>query len=364
MLTGNIGEWSEIYALFKLLSDGKLIPGNENIEEIKDVFYPIVKILRTESNGTFEYTIKDEIIISSQNKEILRIPISLFKEKTSSLLEKIKTNKERTFNIPEIEAFMNEIKCISLKADSSSKSDINIVIHDLRTNQQPLLGFSIKSQLGSASTLLNPGKTTNFIYKVVGKNTSLEIDKINSLVTNRGDKTSKDVKGRLKSIYDNENILEFVKVESSIFENNLTLIDSLLPKIVSEIILEYYSGNNSNLSDIIKSLQYSNPLKYDLSTNHLFYSYKTKRLLTDIALGMTPSKVWSGDYHATGGYLIVKENGDVICYHIYDKKEFENYLLNNTKLDTASSSRYEFGELYLENGELYFKLNLQIRFNK
>jgi hypothetical protein len=77
-----------------------------------------------------------------------------------------------------------------------------------------------------------------------------------------------------------------------------------------------------------------------------------------------PSKVWTGQYDATGGYLIIKENGDVLCYHIYNRNEFENYLFNNTKLDTASSSRHDFGTVYEENGELYFKLNLQIRFIK
>ena len=66
----------------------------------------------------------------------------------------------------------------------------------------------------------------------------------------------------------------------------------------------------------------------------------------------------------TGGYLIVKENGDVLCYHIYNRNEFENYLFNNTKLDTASSSRHDFGTIYEQNEELYFKLNLQIRFMK
>ncbi|MGB1019381.1 MAG: HpaII family restriction endonuclease, partial [Chitinophagales bacterium] len=30
----------------------------------------------------------------------------------------------------------------------------------------------------------------------------------------------------------------------------------------------------------------------------------------------------------------------------------------------ASSNRHDFGSIYEENGELYFKLNLQIRFNK
>lgn len=79
---------------------------------------------------------------------------------------------------------------------------------------------------------------------------------------------------------------------------------------------------------------------------------------------MMPSKVWSGKYDATGGYLIVKENGDVLCYHIYNTNEFEDYLLNNTKLETASSNRHDFGILYEENENYFFKLNLQIRFVK
>ena len=36
----------------------------------------------------------------------------------------------------------------------------------------------------------------------------------------------------------------------------------------------------------------------------------------------------------------------------------KNYLFNNTKLDTASSNRHDFGTIYGQNEELYFKLNL------
>ena len=108
----------------------------------------------------------------------------------------------------------------------------------------------------------------------------------------------------------------------------------------------------------------SNPLGFNLETNHPFYSYKIKRLLTDIALGMMPSKVWKGELDATGGYLVVKEDGEVLCYHIYNRNEFEDYLLNNTKLETASSTRHEFGTVYKEGNKQFFKLNLQIRFLK
>lgn len=75
-----------------------------------------------------------------------------------------------------------------------------------------------------------------------------------------------------------------------------------------------------------------------------------------------PSKVWTGELDATGGYLVVKEDGEVLCYHIYNRNEFEDYLFANTKLETASSSKHKYGEIYEENGQLFFKLNLQIRF--
>mgnify|MGYP000853200844 FL=1 len=81
MLTGNKGEWSEIYALFKLLGDKELHPGNSEIKKIQNLVYPILRILRTEANRNFEYSIEDDIVVISGNEEIFRIPISEFQEK-------------------------------------------------------------------------------------------------------------------------------------------------------------------------------------------------------------------------------------------------------------------------------------------
>lgn len=254
---------------------------------------------------------------------------------------------------------MQSINCISLKASSSVKTDITIVVHDQRTNQEPILGFSIKSQLGSPSTLLNAGKTTNFVFKINGIELSKnEIEQINSIATRS------KIMDRIAEVQNINGKFDFVKTERQIFSNNLVLIDSLLPQILSQIVFDFYSSEFSHLTDLVNKAAEKNPLKFDIENEHKFYEYKIKRFLTDVALGMMPSQVWTGKYDATGGYLIVKENGDVLCYHIYYRNEFEDYLLNNTKLDTASSSRHGFGEIYKENGELYFNLNLQIRFTK
>ncbi len=359
MITGNKGEWSEVYTLFKLLSETELHLDNHEVEKIKGIVFPIIKILRTETNGHFEYTIHDELILISGNNETLRIPIQTFKEKANLLLDKIKKSKERTFSIPEIEEFMSNINCVSLKASSSAKTDITIVIHDQRTNQQPSLGFSIKSQLGNPSTLLNAGRTTNFIYKINNINLSdNEIEEINSI------STKSKIIDRIKAIQEKGGRFNFLKLENQIFSNNLILIDSLLPQILAQVVLNFYSKKSFRLTDLVDEISNSNPLNYDYENEHKFYEYKMKRFLTDVALGMMPSKVWTGQYDATGGYLIVKEDGDILCYHIYNKNEFENYLLNNTKLETASSGRHNFGIIYKEGNNFYFKLNLQIRFIK
>ena len=50
-LTGNKGEWSEIYTLLKLLGEGKVHAGDENLNKINDLFYPIVMILRHDRGG-------------------------------------------------------------------------------------------------------------------------------------------------------------------------------------------------------------------------------------------------------------------------------------------------------------------------
>ena len=47
-LTGNKGEWSEIYVLLRLLGDGKIYSADENIKKNEDVYIPILKIFREE----------------------------------------------------------------------------------------------------------------------------------------------------------------------------------------------------------------------------------------------------------------------------------------------------------------------------
>ena len=94
MITGNKGEWSEIYALFKLLADKKLFAGDADLNRVEELFYPIIKIIRNETGGHFEYEINGDLVIISGEKEKLRIPVKTFTKQASKLLTKIREKKE------------------------------------------------------------------------------------------------------------------------------------------------------------------------------------------------------------------------------------------------------------------------------
>lgn len=359
MLKGNKGEWSEIYTLFKIISDKKLFAGGADLNKIENLVFPIIKILRDESDGTYEYAIGSKLVIIKGNKEEYKILISEFHEKANLLLSELQKKTTSTFSIPEIEKFLISFNCSSLKAKSSDKSDIRIVIHDQRTSTNQKLGFSIKSQLGSASTLLNASQATNFVYRIDGVKLSDEqVSTINSI------NTRSKIKDRIAKIQEYSCTLTFIKTDSSVFGNNITLIDGNLPQILAQMLYLFFTTKLSKISDLVDKIAKDNPLGFNLESNHPFYSYKMKRFLSDTALGMMPSKTWTGELDATGGYLIVREDGEVLCYHIYERNEFEQYLFNNTKLETPSSTRHNFGHVYQVNNEQYFNLNLQIRFIK
>ena len=359
-LSGNKGEWSEIYTLFRLLGEGKVHAGDADLNKL-ELYYPILDIIREESKK-YEFKpnlSKKIVVIDEDGNEYARISMETFMKESEKLLYSIKgAGSQRTFEVPDAECFMNQIGCTKLKAPSQDKADIHIVIHDLRTNMTPLLGFSIKSQLGSASTLLNPGIPTNITYKVVGGDmTDQEIEEINGI---------EDHLPRMQAMIDKGYQLEFFEIAHQTFKNNLLFLDMCMPELIARcLVLGSMPGMSTATKDIVEAIAQQNPFGYTGNNVCGFYEHKIKVLLLDTALGMTSAKEWNGHYDANGGYLVVKSDGDIVCYHFYNKNDIEDYLYNNTRFDRASRSRFDFGSLYRgKDGAVYMKLNLQIRFKK
>ena len=360
-LSGNKGEWSEVYVFLRLLALGKLYAADANLTKIDNVFYDIINIVRNENVGSLEFRInRDEncisVIKADSNQVIAEMPVGEFKRKADELYNAIVSANTSSFFVESTEEFLDKLSIGTLKAKSTDKADIKIKIHDINTGYEAVQGFSVKSRLGSASTLINAGKTTNFIFEVLGNITDAVMDEFNTC--------SKLFRDRFAVLQANGCDIKYKTMENDVFENNLILIDGNLPEICAEMLKAFYSQGITTVEQAIEHVHEKNPLEYNLSKGHPFYSYKFKKMLTECALGMLPSKPWDGTADATGGYIIVREDGEVLCYHLFNRNEFENYLLLNTKFETASTSRHEFGSIYKEDGKYYLKLNLQIRFIK
>jgi len=360
-LSGNKGEWSEIYVFLRLLEIGRLYAADADLNKNNDVFYNIINIVRTENIGSLEFRVNRlegtvTVYNTDTSTKLIELSASEFSMVADMLYKEIVAANTSSFSSETTESFLNKMCVSTIKAKSNDKADIRIKIHDINTGYESMQGFSIKSRLGSASTLVNAGKTTNFIYEVVGNPSDDTIEKFVTI--------SDKFKEKLAYLASQGCSLKYCSMENEIFESNLRLIDGDLPQMCAYMMVDYYSSGLNTIERALESIAVHNPLNYNLSNGHPFYRYKFKKFLTESALGMLPSKPWDGTADATGGYIIVREDGEVLCYHLFNRNEFENYLVKNTKFETASTTRHQFGSIYKENGKYYIKLNLQIRFIK
>ena len=358
-MQGNKGEWSEFYAFLKILSEKKVNSADSQLNAIFDKSLDVITVGRDgQSAERNSYDLKDpsEVKIFNSNKELIRsIPYSSFKNSIGQIFTAMKNAATTTFRIPIAESVAESLLCTNLGAASSSKSDLFLVIHDRFSPQDVELGFSVKSMLGAPSTLLNPSMATNFVYKIAdGK-------AFNSADINAMGGASK-VRDRVQSIIDHSGNMLFSKIENRIFDSNLRIVDTLLPEILAELLRNFYAGKGRTVSELVEVSDFSkiNSGGFELTKDHC--SYKIKQFLSAVALGMVPSKRWNGLTSAQGGYIVVREDGELVCYHLYNRDEFQNYLFSNTKFETPSTGRYEFATIYEEDGVKLIKLNLQIRF--
>lgn len=216
--------------------------------------------------------------------------------------------------------------------------------------------------LGNPSTLINASGSTNFIYTISNADDTV-MNTFNSIMSERK-VTSPDLKKRFEYLSSINAKLNYKAIQNPVFENNLMLVDSMLPEICAYMLVNFFQGRVGKCIDNIELLAQKNPLGFDLTSGHPFYHYKFRRMLNEVALGMKPATIWDGYLDATGGYLIVKEDGEILCYHLYNRVQFEEYLLLNTKFETPSTSKHQYGSMYKEDGVYKVKLNMQVRFIK
>ena len=360
MHSGNIGEWSELYAFFFLAGQGRVFTADADLQKLgPNDYLDIIRLIREEQPGKpISYYCKEgEIeILGAEGNVVEAVPSITFSEAAGIVYEVIKLgNDHGSMEIAEVEDFMQAVHVNKLKAPSSDKADLVMQIYDAVTGSTPETRWSIKSQLGSASTLLNASGSTNFIYVAEGLS-AIDADKINEIDGRR------KLIDRTRAVLRSSRSLKFLRASSSIFERNMKLIDLCFPEIMAQALLISFGQGIRSCSEVVAELERTDPLCLGLDMRGL-YEFKVKKFLVAVALGMVPATKWSGRDDATGGYLIVANDGDVVAFHIYNRNEFEDYLLAHTRFETPSLSRHGFGSVAETESGYIFSLNLQLRFD-
>lgn len=260
---------------------------------------------------------------------------------------------------------------------SQSSSD-NLDLQSLQSNKVVLESRTIFLRK-NVYEFLKPSPENNFIFEIEN-DLKTSINEFNKETYKPSGKISK-ITARLQKINSELGLkIKFKEVQSNQLWRNLKMIDGDLPELLAYSLLYRWLERDTSLLKISKILDEKDPLNFynGEKSNQKLYEYKLKRFLAECAMGMTSETPWHGIYDATGGVIIAKEDGDIVCFHIYDFNLFREYLINNTmfeqpstgedgenpgnKRTTKGTKKYYYGWLYEENDKLYFKINLQIRF--
>ena len=352
--TKNKGEWTELYSFLKLLNDKKLYLADKDMKP-KIHFFNVNKV--TTLNIKQSCYLAENDLVEIENKDTgvkhqVRTGSFLNIDVLNHLAARIKAGKGASFDIPEFLAISNQLGVTLIKGgNSDQKADIVLDLEQNGCNYHDQ-GFGIKSYFGNAPTLLNASGNTNFIYKVVGLSPD-SLDEINSI------DTQFKLKDRISTIYQKGGCLIFDRVEQTTMGYNLALVDTMMPQLLSMMLIEFHKNRINNLEKNITAIWQNNPTLFSTDLDGL--KVKVKKLLVAILLGFFAGSKWNGKYLANGT-IVVKNDGSQVAYHITDLATLEDYLFNHIHFDTPSTTRHRYGSLISENCELYFKLNLQLRF--
>jgi hypothetical protein len=341
--TGNRGEWSEPFVLLKLLSNPQLTFCNGRLTPLPQNNFLVnsIEVPANSNGGIVTFTFSGKNVVVKSGHKTNSVPQADIEIMASQLLKVINSSTSTTFQFNELDELWSSLLDPEMKSISAIKSDIKIEILKKSNNVSKKYSFSIKSKLGSPTSLLNASQKTNFSYLLNSKLTSSSLTpkQLGSLVKNKP--------------------MSFLGADSQIYHNNLTQINADLEEIIMHSLINYYGGNRIKyVKDIISSVKSYNPLKYLNLDN---YDSIFGHFLEATAFGMVPNSVWNGKYSVDGGIIVVTDTGKILCFFLDDqssKKACKDFLIENSFFDTASTSRHKFGSLIDGNS---FKLNLLIR---
>ncbi|MCQ2511786.1 MAG: HpaII family restriction endonuclease [Lachnospiraceae bacterium] len=369
----NKGEWAEFYVLLKLLGEGRLYTADSKLRKDSESFLDILKVIRQEDDtSVLEYVIdrdNNQVVINEQGKGTLdSIPAADFADNAQILFDGINKTKGNSVPAPKAvcdfakEIYVSKPKAPSvktLKKQFGGKSDIFIEARDGKTSVTSVMGFSIKSRFGQNPTLFNAGSSSQFLYKLENCNDEL-MTEFNAISDGGGRGW-----GLCKEYLLLHGItMQFTQTQNPIYNDNLFLVRESMSKILAWCAKDRLIDSQSDYEvlETVKRMTAANPLH--VPNAPVYYEKAMKDFLMAGFTGMTAGKVWDGKEQVNGGYIVVMDDGDVLCYHSNDREAFRDYLYKNTYFEYVSADKYCWSRIQKIDGEYYLPLNISVRFNK
>ncbi len=369
----NKGEWAEFYVMLKLLGEGRLYTANRLLKKNYQSYLDVLKVIRQECESqVLEYVLdreNNEVIIKSEGKDgaLAIIPCADFELCARRLFDGIKDLSGSSVPAPDFVCDFAKVVFVSkpkapavkaLKKQFGGKNDIFIEVRDGQTAIVSVMGFSIKSKFGQNPTLFNAGSSSQFLYKLSNCNAAL-MDEFNSISEGEGRGWSK-----CKDFLFDHNIdLEFVKAANPIYDENLFLIRESMSRIMAWCVKNrlIVSSSDYEVKETVERMIADNPL--NVPNPAVYYEKAIKDFLMAGFTGMTAGRKWDGREQVNGGYIVVMDDGDVLCYHSNDRESFRDYLYRNTHFEYVSADKYKWSRVFRIGDEYYLPLNISIRFN-
>lgn len=368
----NKGEWAEFYVMMKLLGEGRLYTANKFLQKNYRSYLDVLKIIRQECDAqVLEYIIDEPnsvVIVKSQGSDFVLATISTkdFSHYAKMLFDGIKDTKGSSILAPDPVCDFAKVIYVSkpkspavkaLKKQFGGKNDIFIEVRDGQTAIVSVMGFSIKSKFGQNPTLFNAGSSSQFLYKLVECD-DIMMNEFNAI-------HEKDGRGWAKcKVYlaDHGISLEFAHTQNPIYNDNLFLVRESMATIMAWCVKDRLIESNGHFEvmETVERMIAANPL--GVPSPHIYYEKAIKDFLMAGFTGMTAGKVWDGKEQVTGGYIVVMDDGDVLCYHSADRESFRDYLYRNTYFEYVSAKKYAWSRIIKDGGEYYLPLNLSVRF--
>lgn len=376
----NIGEWSEMYIFFKLMSDRKVYVADKDMNRLKDVFLNIISIIREENKGKeYRYFTGDVVKITLNGEEVATVDSARFTDNAKKVWDMIISKKDTTFSDQEVIDFLSSIFIQNISSPAQKKSeffggtaDIVLDTMDYRSGVNQIMGFSCKSDIDAAATLFNAsGDNTNFEYEIVGNFDDEKMNAFNGMfheVTKKGVTKYEVATGdRMRYLKECGVDLRFVNPVKDVARQNLVRCGGMeMPKILGGMLKYYYfecGAASVGVEDAIKYLADTDYVGYGFDDLYDTYRVKIANLLYAMFTGLRFSKPWSGRSDVSGGYIVVKRDGDVVAFHSCIADEFKDFLIDKLKFEGPSCSRHKYMEIYKkDDGKYYLKLALQFRF--